>query len=632
MAIVQISRITNRKGLAVDLPQPLAGAELGWVTDERRLFIGNGQLDEGAPALGNTEILTEYSDILSFAGQYTYTGQAATGYSVQTGPTPGEPVSQSLQARLDSYAVATDFGIVGDGLTDNTDAINRALYQLYCVDTNPTIRRSLFFPAGNYIITGTLLVPPYATLYGEGNNSSILNFQILPWTSSAPWQAGTLVQDGAKFYRSQLDVPVDTSIGDATYWLEEALPEYIIRTADSLQQIDVNITNNGAQAPQSIEIINLKLQTNAVQHGVLVQDASYITFRNVHVQGPFDSAEIVDFATNAVANAPDLILGYSYTITTLGTTDWNDVADTTGVVYIVGDEIVVEAAGTGTGTAALVSPNIKAVDWASTSSLVCNNVVFDNCKFSNFNLGTKTDQEINSCVISSSAFDTLYQGVYLGDAVVINGGALGVRILQNNFDNIYNSGIVFENTELNVSGYNVFLDVGNQLAGTGFESAPVIDMLANNNVSIGDMFERTQAIAESSGYARVAINGNIIIAFNGADSLQQGTYQRFTGTTQTLTDNTSNATLFTFDSNNVKALQFNYTITRGTATRTGVYTVVAGTDGAGTGLTDDNTGIQNSSTGVTFSAVESSYTVTVRYTTTSTGSGATIKYSITQLS
>jgi hypothetical protein len=32
--------------------------------DDRRLFIGNGTLEEGAPAVGNTEILTEYSDIL----------------------------------------------------------------------------------------------------------------------------------------------------------------------------------------------------------------------------------------------------------------------------------------------------------------------------------------------------------------------------------------------------------------------------------------------------------------------------------------------------------------------------------------------------------------------------------------
>ena len=64
MAIVQISRITNRKGLLEDLPQPLAGAELGWAIDERRLFIGNGELADGAPVVGNTEILTEFSNIL----------------------------------------------------------------------------------------------------------------------------------------------------------------------------------------------------------------------------------------------------------------------------------------------------------------------------------------------------------------------------------------------------------------------------------------------------------------------------------------------------------------------------------------------------------------------------------------
>ena len=62
MAIVQISQITNRKGLAENLPQ-LAGAELGWSTDTRQLFIGNGTLADGAPVIGYTEILTEFSVI-----------------------------------------------------------------------------------------------------------------------------------------------------------------------------------------------------------------------------------------------------------------------------------------------------------------------------------------------------------------------------------------------------------------------------------------------------------------------------------------------------------------------------------------------------------------------------------------
>jgi len=60
MAIVQISKIQQRRGLDQDLPS-LASGEFGWSIDTRRLYIGNGTLDEGAPALGRTEVLTEIS-------------------------------------------------------------------------------------------------------------------------------------------------------------------------------------------------------------------------------------------------------------------------------------------------------------------------------------------------------------------------------------------------------------------------------------------------------------------------------------------------------------------------------------------------------------------------------------------
>lgn len=62
MAIVQISQIKNRRGTSENLPQ-LASAELGWSIDTRKLYIGNGTLEEGAPEIGNTEILTQYSTI-----------------------------------------------------------------------------------------------------------------------------------------------------------------------------------------------------------------------------------------------------------------------------------------------------------------------------------------------------------------------------------------------------------------------------------------------------------------------------------------------------------------------------------------------------------------------------------------
>jgi hypothetical protein len=258
LAIVQISQITNRKGLNSNLPQ-LAGAEFGWSTDTRQLYIGNGTLEDGAPVIGNTEILTEFSDILNFTTTYTYKGQAA-GYTVQTGPTPGTPVTNSLQNWLDQFASVLDFGAVGDGSIDCTDAINRALYQLYCREINPQIRRSLFFPAGVYLVTGSINIPPYATLYGEGPDNSVIR----------------LVDAGG------------------------AVP-YVAQTADSLQQTGVNIGTNSATPPKYITISNLGFESvDPLSNVFLVEDANNCRFQNVGFYGPMTVGDLTD-ATNATS-------------------------------------------------------------------------------------------------------------------------------------------------------------------------------------------------------------------------------------------------------------------------------------------------------------------------------------------
>ena len=73
MPIVQISRIQHRRGKKTDLPQ-LAAGELGWSVDDQRLYIGNGTVADGAPAIGNTEILTANSTAMSAAVGYVYRG------------------------------------------------------------------------------------------------------------------------------------------------------------------------------------------------------------------------------------------------------------------------------------------------------------------------------------------------------------------------------------------------------------------------------------------------------------------------------------------------------------------------------------------------------------------------------
>lgn len=251
MAIVQISQITNRKGLAENLPQ-LAGAEFGWSTDTRQLWIGNGTLQEGAPVIGNTEILTEFSDILNFTTTYTYKGLAA-GYAVQTGSTPGTPVTQSLQSWLDQWASVKDFGATGDGVTDDTAAINRALNQLYCQQTNPQIRRSLFFPAGVYVVSDTINIPSYATLYGEGADNSIIRL-------------------------------IDTG----------GVVPYVAQTADSLQQTGVNIGTGSSIPPQYITVTNLGFQSvDPLSNLFLVGQANNCRVQNVGFYGPLTVGDLI---------------------------------------------------------------------------------------------------------------------------------------------------------------------------------------------------------------------------------------------------------------------------------------------------------------------------------------------------
>ena len=129
MAIVQISRIQLRRGVYDDLPQ-LASAEMGWSIDTRQLFIGNGTLAEDAPTEGITEILTEHSDFLSFITSYVFKG-TESGYTSQTGVDTSHPITRNIQSVLDESALSIkSFGAIGDGITDDTAAINRAIREL----------------------------------------------------------------------------------------------------------------------------------------------------------------------------------------------------------------------------------------------------------------------------------------------------------------------------------------------------------------------------------------------------------------------------------------------------------------------------------------------------------------------
>ena len=172
MAVVQISRIQVRRGQknqGSGVPQ-LSGGEFGWAVDSRELYIGNGSVAEGAPAVGNTKIITEHDDLFTLANTYTYLG----GQTVQTGVTSTAPVKRTLQSRLDELVSVSSFGANGDG-TDQTVAIQRAIDQLYINSSTKGTEQSraqLYFPPGVYKITSTVYIPPFASIVGAGKDKT----------------------------------------------------------------------------------------------------------------------------------------------------------------------------------------------------------------------------------------------------------------------------------------------------------------------------------------------------------------------------------------------------------------------------------------------------------------------------
>ena len=107
-----------------------------------------------------------------------------------------------------------------------------------------------------------------------------------------------------------------------------------------------------------------------------------------------------------------------------------------------------------------------------------------------------------------------------------------------------------------------------------------------------------------------------------------GTYIRNYGLSATLTDNVTNqSTGVTFSDNNAleNYVEVDYSIERGTTKRQGTLRI---THDATAQVIDDDFSENNGSTGITFSLTNSSNITTLQYTSTSTGSNATFKYSI----
>lgn len=175
MAVVQISRIQLRRGKRNEgsgLPQ-LASGELAWCVDTQELFIGNGAVSEGAPAVGNTKLLTDKDSLLDL-GTYGYKADVA---AIQTGSDVNFPVVRTLQQRFDDRVTNPAYGIESSGL-NQYDKIQRAIDNLF-LDMAYEVEKSrvvLEFLPGTYTFNQTIYLPSYVSIVGAGSQKTVFNY------------------------------------------------------------------------------------------------------------------------------------------------------------------------------------------------------------------------------------------------------------------------------------------------------------------------------------------------------------------------------------------------------------------------------------------------------------------------
>jgi hypothetical protein len=75
-------------------------------------------------------------------------------------------VERTAQAKLREFVSVKDFGAVGDGVADDTAAIQEALV---------SGAKRVYAPAGTYLTTGTLSIPSGVELFGDGKGRTIIN-------------------------------------------------------------------------------------------------------------------------------------------------------------------------------------------------------------------------------------------------------------------------------------------------------------------------------------------------------------------------------------------------------------------------------------------------------------------------
>jgi hypothetical protein len=499
MAVVQISRIQIRRGKAKDgtgLPQ-LASGEMAWAVDTQQLYIGNGSVAEGSPAVGNTRLLTEndlssYSNLLGLLS-YTY---KSTDSAITTGPGANSPIQRTFQLRLDDRVNTSDFGTVANAVTDDTAALQRAVDQLFLNPSHPSstyngaypsgipdavkTRNVLEVPAGIYYTSNTIYIPSYTTIQGPGPDKAIIYFNPTnTYTGSTSVSNSTVVMFSAR-------------VG-------------MVGASITGSGIPANTTILSIVAGQSITLSNAATSTNVNTSLVITVTGPAIQF--VNDSSTIGSPSPINFTQGVTQPRGIRISGitvhaYSTKHTCL---QLDSVRDSTFENMILQSD-----------WGNIFNASSIGVTMNSTSTLVtCENNTFKNIVLNGFSYGVFAKYDAVNNRFENCYFNDMQKGLSLGQGA--NGSTSGqiygprqTQVIGCKFYNVKQHGVYVERGTSNTVNDCKFINVGNNGAGNINAIYPQIYFnlfgnSANNNSSdrYGDLATGTLTapyVPELSGH------------------------------------------------------------------------------------------------------------------------------------
>jgi hypothetical protein len=177
MAILEVARIQIRRGQEIQNKVPkLEPGEFAWAQDTENLYIGK-RIAEGAADDENTRILTEKDfqrdNIFELLNLSTATLTSPYKYRALTPHISATSVTRLLQEKLDESVSICEFGVIQSfTATDISNEFQVAVDTIFKNSTWDSLermdsRRELKIPAGKYLISNAIELPPYTTLVGE---------------------------------------------------------------------------------------------------------------------------------------------------------------------------------------------------------------------------------------------------------------------------------------------------------------------------------------------------------------------------------------------------------------------------------------------------------------------------------